>query len=519
MLVLKSSVDECPPKTSPLLPNASVHVGQPQQQSQPDELDDLEDILSQPQPSARARLSESWASDPEVVLLADRPWEEVQKTAFALEEFKRRAAELGKLFLNPMSYTVAASASLGVAAGALVGGPCGALYGGVLGVKGGAAAAVAGAALHNASRELLHGLGGAPRPGTPPARSGEAADAPGAGGETREPLAEKGRQDAWWHWHRGGPAGESPGAQASAEGPRAGGDEQALGADQGWFGALAGMLRGGSGNDRPVRVSLEVSEGPGKVATVRVVVRIAGGGPSAGGAAAQRPKGGLGWLPWPPHPEGSAGKRGKDDTGPSEATARPCSGPPNPLSSWIPWLASGPVRPDPSGGSAPPCEDASAGGDRGRSREPSKSAPSARPRRASDGGSRLSLEIPAAGFDPWGLRVYSSTAAPGDPEGSPDKGGPRCSVLKVIDLPLPFGSSICISSIRRGAPGGQEAPAQGSATVPPPPHGGGDPSGSSRPAPTPGPQAEAPGAALSAGGLRPIGPHAAVRLLRRATTM
>jgi len=168
MLVLKSSVDECPPKTSPLLPNASVHVGQPQQQSQPDELDDLEDILSQPQPSARARLSESWASDPEVVLLADRPWEEVQKTAFALEEFKRRAAELGKLFLNPMSYTVAASASLGVAAGALVGGPCGALYGGVLGVKGGAAAAVAGAALHNASRELLHGLGGAPRPGTPP---------------------------------------------------------------------------------------------------------------------------------------------------------------------------------------------------------------------------------------------------------------------------------------------------------------------------------------------------------------
>jgi len=353
----------------------------------------------------------------------------------------------------------------------------------------------------------------------PAARSGEAADAPGAGGETREPLAEKGRQDAWWHWHRGGPAGESPGAQASAEGPRAGGDEQALGADQGWFGALAGMLRGGSGNDRPVRVSLEVSEGPGKVATVRVVVRIAGGGPSAGGAAAQRPKGGLGWLPWPPHPEGSAGKRGKDDTGPSEATARPCSGPPNPLSSWIPWLASGPVRPDPSGGSAPPCEDASAGGDRGRSREPSKSAPSARPRRASDGGSRLSLEIPAAGFDPWGLRVYSSTAAPGDPEGSPDKGGPRCSVLKVIDLPLPFGSSICISSIRRGAPGGQEAPAQGSATVPPPPHGGGDPSGSSRPAPTPGPQAEAPGAALSAGGLRPIGPHAAVRLLRRATTM
>ena len=43
------------------------------------QLDDLEDILSEPQPSTRPRAPNPWESHEEVLLLGDRPWEELEK--------------------------------------------------------------------------------------------------------------------------------------------------------------------------------------------------------------------------------------------------------------------------------------------------------------------------------------------------------------------------------------------------------------------------------------------------------
>ena len=43
------------------------------------QLDDLEDILSEPQPSTRARAPNPWDSHEEVLILGDRPWEELEK--------------------------------------------------------------------------------------------------------------------------------------------------------------------------------------------------------------------------------------------------------------------------------------------------------------------------------------------------------------------------------------------------------------------------------------------------------
>lgn len=59
-------------------------------------LDDLEDILAQPQPSARGKLPDPWAPEQEVLLLTDRPWSEIEKASLfsAPRQDKEAGAEV-----------------------------------------------------------------------------------------------------------------------------------------------------------------------------------------------------------------------------------------------------------------------------------------------------------------------------------------------------------------------------------------------------------------------------------------
>mmetsp|Transcript_33197 Transcript_33197/g.94031 ORF Transcript_33197/g.94031 Transcript_33197/m.94031 type:complete len:893 (+) Transcript_33197:365-3043(+) len=192
-----------------------------------EELDDLEDILSQPQPSARPRAPNPWEDTPEVLFLLDRPWEEHEKEASELwlENLKRGSVGFGKHLMNPVAGgAMVAAASVGAAAGAVVAGPAGAIYGAGLGAKGGAALVLAGSALI-AKKEVDHNH--PYPPGMEASSNEERRDIKGC------PQAEKAGATGgvraaglpWWAWHHShrledGFSG-SQGASATASPPPA----------------------------------------------------------------------------------------------------------------------------------------------------------------------------------------------------------------------------------------------------------------------------------------------------------